>query len=89
MGKARAIGLEFGLKGNINGGKTYSVVGVEPTPLNSHDLIFAANIDAINFVALYHFGLIQSSTYCWLPAHSIEKFLKAYLLSKPGYNEKK
>jgi len=86
MGKPRYIAAEFGLSVGF-GKKSFRVVGVESTVLNSHDLIFAANNDAIAFVLLYHLGLYFSSSFIWLPTHSIEKFLKAYLLAHKNYDK--
>ena len=88
MGKARFIAAEFGMPISL-GSKNYNVVGAESNSnLSSDDLIFAANNDAFTFIILYHLGLIQNSTMIWLPVHSIEKYLKAYLLHKPNYTEK-
>jgi len=89
MGKMRFMATEFGMPVSL-GTKTYNIVGAESSSqLSAIDLIFAANNDAFSFISLYHMGLIQNSTMIWLPVHAIEKYLKAYLLHKPNYSEKK
>jgi len=88
MGKARVVTSEFGMPISL-GSKSYSVVGAESnSELSFGDFIFAANNDAFSFIILYHLGLIQNSTMIWLPVHSIEKYLKAYLLNKPNHTIK-
>ena len=86
MRKVKFVSSEWGMSMKL-GNKTFKIVGTEDTELNSNDLIFAANNDAMSFITLYHLGIYYTSTFVWLPTHAIEKYLKACLLQNSKYNE--
>ncbi len=48
----------------------------------AEDLLAMADIDFISILVLWDAGVQPGSTYGWLFAHSIEKYLKAYLLKQ-------
>lgn len=43
-------------------------------------LLMAANLDFVSVLVLRYTGVAPGSTYCWMLAHSLEKYLKSYLL---------
>lgn len=56
-------------------------VDIRNTPHTAHELVVAANNDHVAYLLSAYFGLVPNSSTFWLVAHSIEKYLKAILLS--------
>jgi hypothetical protein len=65
---------------SASAGKWISV-DIRHTPHTADELLVAANNDHVAYLLSAYFGLVPNSSTFWLVAHSLEKYLKAIILS--------
>jgi len=70
---------------------TYRYITKRKVPTSWEQLLLLADGDFVSFILLSHAGMVAGTagtagTALWMAAHSIEKYLKSWLLknSRPG-----
>ncbi len=80
------VAVEWGMSISIDDGLVCEIITAQPEVYTFKEMLGASKIDVMSFVALYHNGVTQNSTYAWLPTHAIEKQIKGYLLKSGKYD---
>jgi len=83
MPRAVTMYSPYGIGVANKDGKSFKYIGkIEDIKHdNPNALMIASNLDYLSFLHLHFSSLPNNSTFAWLPAHCIEKYLKAVLLA--------